>query len=148
MNRTEHEAPRRAGVATGLARLGMMAALVGALMAPQAVSAQVQADDIPQFVGNWNLPFEVQGQSFEISLSISADADGAAQANVATDSMGDQPIETITLNGESLRLEYSQSQLVPAILTLTPDGENLAVEVEMDFSDGMFVVSTTATRKE
>ena len=147
MNRTEHEAPRRAGVATGLARLGMMAALVGALMAPQAVLAQVQADDIPQFVGNWNLPFEVQGQSFAISLSISVDADGAARANVATE-VGDQPIETITLNGESLRLEYTQSQIVPAVLTLTPDGENLAVEVEMDFPDGMFVVSTTATRTE
>ncbi len=147
MNRIEHEAPRRAGVSTGLARLGIMAALVGALMAPQAVSAQVQADDIPQFVGNWNLPFEVQGQSFEISLSISADADGAAQANVATE-VGDQAIETITLNGESLRLEYTQSQIVPSVLTLTPDGENLAVEVEMDFPDGMFVVSTTATRTE
>ncbi len=147
MNRTEHEALRRAGVSTGLARLGMVAALVGTLMAPQAVSAQVQADDIPQFVGNWNLPFEVQGQSFEISLSISATADGAAQASVATE-VGDQAIETITLNGESLRLEYTQSQIVPAVLTLTPDGENLAVEVEMDFPDGMFVVSTTATRKE
>ena len=147
MNRTEHEAPRRAGVSTGLARLGLTAALVGALTAPQAVSAQVQADDIPQFVGDWNLPFEVQGQSFEISVSISADADGDAQANVATD-VGIQPIETITLNGESLRLEYIQSQIVPAVLTLTPDGENLAVQVEMDFPDGMFVVSTTATRKE
>ena len=147
MNRTEHEAPRRAGVSTGVARLGMMAALVGALMAPQPVSAQVQADDIPQFVGNWNLPFEVQGQSFEILLSVSPDADGGAQAYVATDA-GDQPIETITLNGESLRLEYTQSQIVPAVLTLTPDGKNLAVEVEMDFPDGMFVVSTTATRKE
>ncbi len=72
MNRIEHEAPRRAGVSTGLARLGIMAALVGALMAPQVVSAQVQADDIPQFVGNWNLPFEVQGQSFEITLEFVA----------------------------------------------------------------------------
>ncbi len=71
-----------------------------------------------------------------------------AEANVATDSMGDQPIETITLNGESLRLEYTQSQIVPAVLTLTPDGENRAVEVEMDFPDGMFFVSTTATRTE
>ena len=148
MNRIEHEAPRRTGVSTGSARLGMVAALVGTLMAPQAVSAQVQADDIPQFVGNWNLPFEVEGQSFALSLSISADADGGARANVATDSMEDQPIETITLNGESLRLEYTQSQIVPAVLTLTPDGENLAVEVEMDFPDGMFVVSTTAIRKE
>ena len=147
MNRIEHEAPRRAGVSTGLARLVMMVALVGALMAPQVVSAQVQADDIPQFVGNWNLPFEVQGQSFEISVSISADAEGAAQANVTTD-VGDQPIRTITLNGESLRLEYTESQIVPAVLTLTPDGENLAVEVEMDFPGGLFIVSTTATRKE
>ena len=71
----------------------------------------------------------------------------AAQVNVATD-VGVQPIETITLNGESLRLEYTQSQIVPAVLTLTPDGENLAVEVEMDFPGGMFVVSTTATRME
>lgn len=79
----------------------------------------------------------VQGQSFEITRSISA------QANVTTDG-GDQPIETITLNGESLCLGYIESQIVPAALTLTPDDENLVVEVEMCFSNGKFDESAVA----
>lgn len=125
-------------------------ALVVGLAAPRAASAQVAASDIPQFVGTWNLPLEAQGQSFEMTIVVSEDANGNAAATVS-DQMGDVDVETVSLDGETLELAYessAQGMTFPVLIMLTPGEEEGTAIAELDFADGQFFMDGTATKAE
>lgn len=124
--------------------------LVAALASPRAASAQVAASDIPQFVGTWNLPLSAQGQSFEMTITVSEDANGNAAATVS-DQMGDVDVETVSLDGETLELAYessAQGTTFPVLILLTPGEEEGTATAELDFADGQFFLDGTATRAE
>lgn len=124
--------------------------LLAGLAAPRAASAQVAAADIPQFVGTWNIPLEAQGQSFEMTVTISEDANGNAAA-VVSGQMGEEDVETVSLDGETLELEYetmAQGSTFPVLIRLTPQEEENTAMAEIDFADGQFFMDGTATREE
>lgn len=126
-----------------------LVALAG-LAAPRAASAQVAASEIPQFVGTWNIPLEAQGQSFEMNVTISEGADGNAVA-VVSGEMGEEEVETVSLNGETLELEYetmAQGSTFPVLIMLTPNEEEDTALAEIDFADGQFFMDGTATREQ
>lgn len=123
--------------------------LLGGLAAPTAASAQVAASDIPQFVGTWNLPLEAQGQSFDMTITITEGENGRAAATVS-DQMGDTEVETVSLDGETLELAYessAQGMTFPVLIRMHPveDGSS---DVELDFADGQFFMDGTATQGE
>lgn len=124
--------------------------LLAALTTPRTASAQVAASDIPQFVGSWNIPLEAQGQSFEMTVTVREGADGNAAA-VVSGQMGEEQVETVSLNGETLELEYetmAQGSTFPVLIMLTLQEEEGTALAEIDFADGQFFMDGTATRAE
>lgn len=125
--------------------LALVVALFGLLIGAPHAEAQVEAADAEAFLGNWSLPLQTAQGNFEMSLDI-AEESGNVVAEVGSE-MGSQDVEQVSRDGESLHLEYTfnaQGQQVPVQITLTPDGEDLAAD--LDFAGGQFSTSGTATR--
>jgi hypothetical protein len=130
-------------------------ALALALTLPAAASAQAAAPasalDTSQataFLGAWTVSMDAQGQVFEMDLTI-ADTAGKVSASMGAPQMGGmQNITNVARSGENLVLRYqidAQGQMAPVAVTLRPNGQQLAAT--MDFADGMFVMTGTATKK-
>lgn len=125
----------------------LLAATLGMLLAPADVAAQSEVDpaDAEFFLGSWTLPLQTAQGAFTIYLDIE-EADGSVTAEIGSD-MGSETADRVSLQDERMRLEYTmnaQGQIVPVEITLTPDGEDL--DVDLDFAGGQFEASGTATR--
>ena len=135
-------------------RLAVAVALLVAVVAPQAASAQSELDasEASAFMGEWNISFQSDFGPIEFSLELT-DQGGKVAAKVGLpDFDGSGPgapvdVTDLSRSGEGLVLNYefdAQGQLVPVSLTLTPDGEGLAAV--FDLADGAFSLSGTGTR--
>jgi hypothetical protein len=116
---------------------------------PETASAQSSLDaaEAQAFLGDWSLNMDSPQGAFVMSLMIT-DSSGKVAASVGADELGGmQPVTNITRSGENLVLRYEinvQGQSAPVALTLMPDGA--ALNADMDFADGMFVMSGRATK--
>lgn len=158
------EAPRAVALVAGdttqwstmmdkITRTLMGSALVAAvaLLAglPQAASAQSDLDtsDAAVFMGSWALSMESPQGEFVMNLEV-ADSSGQVSASVGAAEMGGmQDVTDVSRSGENLVLRYeidAQGQMAPVTLTLSPNGD--ALDVEMDFADGMFVMEGRGTK--
>ncbi len=143
-------------------RLAVAVALLVAVVAPQAASAQSELDasEASAFMGEWTITLDAPegGRgAFEFPVELT-DQDGKVAAKVGLpDFDGSGPgdpgdpvaVTDIARSGEGLVLRYeyvfeAQGQLVPVSLTLTPSGEGLAAV--FDIADGAFILSGTGTR--
>ena len=131
-------------------RLAMAAALVGAIVSPRAVSAQSALDtsEAGAFMGSWAISLQSDYGPFEFGLELT-DQGGKVAASVGSPDPagGMTSVTDITRSGEGLVLSYefdAQGQLVPASLTLTPDGEDLTVVFSI--ADGAFIADGGAKR--
>lgn len=128
--------------------LALVAATLGLLIGPSDVAAQSEVDpaDAEFFLGSWTLPLQTAQGAFTLLIDIE-EVDGSVTAEVGSDMMGSETVDQVSLQEESMRLQYSmnaQGQVVPVELMLTPDGEDL--DVDLDFAGGQFAMSGTATK--
>jgi hypothetical protein len=94
------------------------------------------------FVGDWDIATDNAG----FALSVKSDS-GKLVADL-TGQQGTQHVTNVTLSGKSLVLKYTfdyQGTPVPTVVTLTPKGENL--DVNMDFGGGAFAMGGTGKKK-
>ena len=134
-------------------RLAVVAALLGVVVAPRAVSAQSELDasEATAFLGSWSVSFQSDFGAIEFPLEL-ADQDGKVAATVGLpDFTGAGPgapvaVTDLSRSGEGLVLnyEFDAGQLVAVSLTLTPDGEDLAAV--FDLAGGALSLSGTAKR--
>ncbi len=135
-------------------RLAVAAALLGAVVAPRAASAQSQLDasEAAAFMGEWNISFQSDFGLIEFPLELT-DQGGKVAAKVGLpDFDGSGPgapvdVTDLSRSGEGLVMNYefeAQGNLVPVSLTLTPDGEGLAAV--FDLGGGAFSLSGTGTK--
>jgi hypothetical protein len=124
-----------------------VAALLGGAW-PQAASAQssLASSEAEAFLGTWNLLLQTGQGDLGMDVTIS-DMNGNVGAAVDMPDLGaSQDVTDIMRSGDDLVLTYSmnaQGQMVPVAMTLTPAGDDMAVEV--DFANGMFIATGTAT---
>ena len=128
----------------------MLAALV--LISSSVISAAqaaLTATDAAPFLGTWALGLETPQGPMTMNL-ILKDEEGKVTGSISADLLPDpQKITTISKDGTKLVLKYTldaQGQLIPAQITLIPDGEN-KWKASFDFADGQFVVDGSAAKK-
>jgi len=124
------------------------AAAALALFAPAASSAQsaLDASEAQAFLGNWVVSMDTDFGPLAMDLAIS-DQGGKVAAQVTAAELGTQEITNIARNGEMLVLSWdadAQGQIVDILMSLTPDGENLAASFEA--AGGQFFAEGVATR--
>lgn len=123
------------------------AAGVGSLASDQAAAAPVSITDAAPFIGDWIL--DVQGANGPAAINLTIKVDGEkVVGEISSDQMPLQPITDISKHEKSLVLNYSfdyQGTPVPCVVTLTPAGEKTGVD--MDFANGAYQMSGTATKK-
>lgn len=131
-------------------RLGLFALLSGLAFAPAAASAQSQLNvsEASAFLGSWDVALQTEMGPLSLDLEIT-DQGGMVAASMGSPELGgSQEITDITKSGEDLVMRYqmdAQGQMIPVAVTLTPDGAEL--DTVMDFADGMFTASGTATKE-
>ncbi len=114
-------------------------------------SAQEAASDLDiaeasAFVGDWTLSMDSPDGGFDMSLSVK-DVGGKVAAQISNDFQGTLTITRISKSGDKLVLTYDsdyEGQPYDVVLTLTPDGDNL--DVTMDLAGGYFVMDGTGTK--
>ena len=131
-------------------RLAVAAALLGAVLSPQAASAQSELDasEAGAFLGSWSVSLESDFGPIEFSLELE-DQGGKVAANVGSPDPagGLTEVTDITRSGDDLVLRYdfdAQGQSVLASLILTPDDEGLLALFEI--GDGAFSAGGMATK--
>ena len=130
-------------------RLAVAVALLGIVVSPRAAWAQSELDasEAAAFMGTWTVSLETDQGSFDLPLEIE-DQGGKVAANVGLPPGGEiVAVTDITRSDERLVLSYDidgGGQLIPATLTLTPDGEGL--RVVFDVGGGLFSAGGSATR--
>ena len=135
-------------------RLAVAVALLVAVVAPQAASAQSELDasEASAFMGEWNISFQSDFGPIEFPLELT-DQGGKVAAKVGLpDFDGSGPgapvdVTDLSRSGEGLVLNYefdAQGQLVPVSLTLTPSGDDLTAVFEI--GGGAFSAGGTAKR--
>lgn len=117
-----------------------------ALIIPATAAAQSSLDtsEAGAFMGNWELEFESPQGAFVMELALT-DSGGKVAANISNEMMGGQEVTNVSISGEDLVLRYeidAQGQMAPVALTVSPSGTAV-----MDFADGMFEMSGTATKQ-
>jgi hypothetical protein len=130
--------------------LAVAAALLGAVVSPQAASAQSELDasEAGAFLGSWNLSLESDFGPIEFPLELE-DQGGKVAGNVGSPdpSGGLTEVTDITRSGDDLVLRYdfdAQGQSVLVSLILTPDDEGLLALFEI--GDGAFSAGGMATK--
>lgn len=130
--------------------LGTGLAVLMAMLSPLAVSAQsdLDASEAQQFIGSWTVSMTSDFGDFTMDLDIQ-DEGGKVAASIGAPDMGGpmESVSDVSKNGEDLVLAWemdAQGQLVPAMLTLTPDGAGLTTV--LDIADGQFSAPGTATK--
>ena len=130
--------------------LGLMvvASLSGALVTPDRVAAQSELDaaQAQEFMGNWMVSFQTDQGEMLVELAI-ADEGGKVAGSVTMIGLGTQPVSDITRSDDTLEFKLeadAQGQLIPVLVRLTPNGEELTVFLEVGM--GEFTVEGVGTR--
>ncbi len=130
--------------------LAVAAALLGAVVAPRAASAQSELDTsmAAAFMGEWSVSLDSDFGPIAFPLALT-DEGGKVAANVGSpDPAGGMTAVTdITKSGEDLVMRYdfeAEGNIVPVSLILTPadDGLNAVFEI----ADGAFSAGGKATK--
>jgi hypothetical protein len=114
--------------------------------APAAGPAAISAADAAPFLGDWTLTLESPMGQMIMTASLKSDA-GKVTGEVGSEQMGKSPVAEMSKQGANLLLHYSfdyQGQMIPAVVTLTPAGEK--VNVNLDIAGGAFVATGTAAK--
>ncbi len=130
--------------------LAVAAALLAAVVAPQAALAQSELDTsmATAFMGEWSISLESDFGPMTFPLALEDEGGKVAAMVGSPDPAGGMTAVTnITKSGEDLVLSYdfdAQGQLVPASLILTPSDDGLTAVFEI--ADGAFSAGGSATR--
>jgi len=130
-------------------RFAFVAALLGALTVPTALSAQSQLDvaQAQGFLGDWVIDMDTDMGPMTLNMKIS-DMAGKVGASVGSPDLGGMmDVTDITRSGDQLVLKYNidaQGQMVDVLMSLVPDGDNLATSISA--AGGQFMVDAVATR--
>ena len=143
----------RFAAASGVFVLSLMLVLPAGLsaQAPAAPSAQAGAatpESAAKFLGDWTLNVQGPNGPGTFALSVKTEA-GRVTGAISSDQMALQPITDISTSGTKLVLKYSfdyQGNAVSAVVTLTPDADKVAAQ--LDFADGAYIMDGTATKKD
>jgi len=116
--------------------------------APEAVAAQSELDaaEAQAFIGDWLVRIPTEQGEMLVELGIE-DEDGKVAGSVTMIGLGTQPVSDITREGEMLQFVLeadAQGQIIPILVQLTPNGEELAVHLELN--DGELTVDGVGTR--
>ena len=122
----------------------------GAPPAAQTVPAEVplRPADAKALLGDWTIVATGPQGAITMLLTLNVQEDKVV-GDISSDAMGKNRITSVTKFGDDVVLRYSfdyQGNPVPAVVTLTPAGENL--KASFDFADGAFTMPATATRKK
>jgi hypothetical protein len=121
--------------------------LIGASMPGElAAQSELDAADAQEFMGNWLVTIQGDQGDVYVELGI-ADDEGKVAGSVKMVGLGEQPVTDITREDDTLQFELeadAQGQIVPILVRITPDGENLAVYIEL--MDGEFTAEGVGTR--
>jgi hypothetical protein len=124
------------------------------------LSAQVPSGDKPPavaaatpesagaFLGDWTLNEQGPNGPATFALSVKQDA-GKVVAEISSEQQPRQSVTDISTSGKTLVLKYVfdyQGNPVNVVVTLTPDNDK--VGAQLDFADGAYVMTGTATKKE
>ena len=121
--------------------------MLSAQTPPPPTVAAATPENAASFVGDWTVTAEGPNGPGTFALSVKADA-GKLTAEISSEVQGKQPITELLTKGTSLILKYGfdyQGNPVSVVVTLTPSADK--VLVEMDFADGAYVMTGTATKK-
>jgi hypothetical protein len=119
------------------------------IIGPSTLAAQsdVDAAQASAFMGTWVISMESDFGPIIMDLEIT-DQDGKVVVMVGSPDLGGLvSVTNITKDDMSLVLSYeadAQGQIIPIMLELEPDGEELSVEFEA--ADGQFFASGKATK--
>lgn len=121
---------------------------VGTALAPAPAVAQSElaAAEAQEFLGAWLVKIPTDQGEMLVELGIE-DEDGIVAASITMIGMGTQPVSDISRADDALQFKLeadAQGQLIPIQVRLTPNGEELAVL--LDINMGEFSVEGVATR--
>ncbi len=142
-----------------LQRLTISMVFVGVLISLNmaGAAAQGQAPATPAaatpeaaaaFLGDWTITAEGANGPATFALSVKVD-NGKVGAEISSDMQPLQAITDITTSGTSLVLKYMfdyQGTPVPVVVTLKPADDK--VGAQLDFADGAYQMTGTATKKK
>ena len=128
-----------------LALLSTATPPAGALQSPPAPSPATAAQAAP-FAGDWTLSVTSPMGPATFGLNV-ATADGPVRATLMSESQPTANVSNVSLVNGNLVLRYTadyQGQPIPTVVTLTPKGSALGVNMSM--MDGQFEMSGTGTK--
>lgn len=140
------------GIATPAAQTPAPATPATATPAAAAPAAATPTAATPEsvasYLGDWTLTAEGANGPAVFALSVKVDA-GKVVAEISSDMVPHQPITDISTSDTSLVLKYGfdyQGMAVPVVVTLKPAADK--VGVQLDFADGAYQMTGTATQKK
>jgi len=135
------------GVIPGFALLALT--LAGAASPDHAVAqSELDSADAQEFMGEWLVTIPTDQGEMIVQLGIEDEA-GKVAGSVTMIGMGKQPVSDITREEDTLQFVLeadAQGQLIPILVQLTLDGEELAVHLEI--FDGEVSVDGVGARME
>jgi hypothetical protein len=122
---------------------------IGGQSSSSSASTPATPDNAKAFIGDWLLSADSDNGPVTFSLSVKVDS-GNVVADLSSAMQPDaQHITSLFKNGTTFELHYDfdyQGAPIPVVLTLTPDGDNVAMK--MDFANGAYDMSGKATKKK
>ena len=116
--------------------------------APVPVAVEATPENAAAFVGDWVLNGTGQNGPTTFALNIGA-VGGKLLGEISGEAVPRQIVNGLSKVGDALTLRYDfdyQGMAIPVVLTLTPaDGK---VSMAMDFAQGAYQMTGTATKKE
>lgn len=119
--------------------LMVVAFLLGAAVAPEPAVAQSELDaaQAQEFMGNWMVSFQTDQGEMLVELLIE-DEGGKVAGSVTMIGLGTQSVSDITRSEDTLRFKLeadAQGQIIPVLVRLTPNGDDLAVFLDLNMGD-------------
>ncbi|MDH3205812.1 MAG: hypothetical protein OEO79_04330 [Gemmatimonadota bacterium] len=118
--------------------LTVVMSLMAAGMMPDRAAAQSDLDaaQAQEFMGQWLVTFETPDGPFLVELDV-ADEGGKVAVSAIT-LLGTQRVTDVTRSDDKLVLSWeadAQGQLIPLLVEITSDGDELAVSLELGMGD-------------
>lgn len=119
--------------------LMVVAFLLGAAVAPEPAVAQSELDaaQAQEFMGNWMVSFQTDQGEMLVELLIE-DEGGKVAGSVTMIGLGTQSVSDITRSEDTLEFKLeadAQGQIIPVLVRLTPNGDDLAVFLDLNMGD-------------
>jgi hypothetical protein len=114
----------------------------------QAGPAPATAESAAAFLGDWTLAAEGPNGPATFALLVKVE-EGKVAAEISSDMQPRQAITDVTTSGADLILKYLfdyQGTPVPVVVTLKPAADK--VGAQLDFADGAYQMTGTATKKK